>query len=121
MYSVSFEIKSFPKTLNEALRSHWTSYVRDSQRIGQEIHLQLRNKMPEKPLEKVAVTIERYSSGTLDRDNKFFTSKHILDNLVKLGVLANDTEANIKELTVNQVKISPKDQKKLMIRVEEVA
>lgn len=120
VYSVTLEIPVLPKTLNEALRSHWTSYVRDSQRVGDALAYSLVGKKPEAPLKTVAVSIERHSSGILDRDNKFFTAKHVLDNLVKLGVLENDTEEIVRELSINQVKIKRELPKKLIVTIKEL-
>lgn len=121
MYTKQVELNNIPKTLNEALRSHWTVYSRESKKIESELWALLRNYMPEAPIKKSKITIWRHSSGKLDRDNKFFTSKHILDSLVKLNVLENDTEENIVSLDVNQVKIKRGEQRKLVVRIEEVA
>lgn len=118
-YSISLTINHIPKTLNEALRSHWTTYKKDSEKIGKEISLQLIGKMPERPIKKTHIWIRRYSSGTLDRDNKFFTAKHILDNLVKLGVVENDTEENIVELQVSQEKIKRGEPRKIVVLIEQ--
>lgn len=103
MYLAEFQISFIPMTLNVALRSHWSIYSRESKKINAEIARQI--KIPSKPFKKIAITIERHSSGSLDRDNKFFTAKHILDNLVRLGVVENDTEENIDFLNVHQVKV----------------
>lgn len=76
--------------------------------------------MPEAPIKRSKITIWRHSSGKLDRDNKFFTSKHILDSLVKLKVLENDTEENIVSLDVNQVKAKRGEPRKLVVKIEEL-
>lgn len=120
-YSITFEIPFLPKSLNQALRSHWSSYAKESNLVGQLIQSRLEIKdLLDMKIKKVAVKIERHSSGSLDRDNKFFTAKHVLDNLVKLGVIENDTEENIVELEVNQIKIKRGEQKKLVVSMREV-
>jgi hypothetical protein len=121
MYQATVEISHIPLTLNQAIRSHWSTYDRDSKTIFCELLKSLGANRPQTPVKKSHIKIYRYSSGSLDRDNKFFTAKHILDNLVKLQVLENDTEENIASLDVIQVKTKRNEPRKIVIEIKEAA
>lgn len=117
---LEFVIHNVPMSLNEALRSHWSKNSKESKAIHAEMAYFLKRHIPKTPIKKAKVTLWRYSSGRLDRDNKFFTCKYILDNLVKLKVLENDTEESVVHIEVNQMKIKKGEPKRIVCLLEEV-
>lgn len=120
-YSKEFSVHTIPKTLNEALRAHWSVNSKEKFAMGLEMAIQLKPDRPDTPIKRAKISIWRHSSGSLDRDNKFFTAKYILDNLVQLKILENDTEKNIVCLDVIQVKTKRGEPRLLRVKIEEVA
>jgi hypothetical protein len=118
MYSHSFEVLTMPLTLNQVMGKHWRSRHSNFEKIKKEIAGKL--VIPAKPLKKAAILIHRYSPGTLDRDNAFFTAKPVLDALVREGVLIDDGLDMVKRLTVEQVRVKRGAPRKLLVFVEEI-
>lgn len=63
-----------------------------------------------------SVLIEMHRSRKLDRDNKFFATKEILDGLCHTGLIPGDSEDEI-DLKVEQVKV-PRKEIKTVIEIE---
>jgi hypothetical protein len=120
-YSTVFEVLTMPLTLNEVMAKHWRFRHKNFEAIKEEIaHNLIVLKRPLKPLEKASIEIERHSSGTLDRDNAYFTAKPVLDALVREGILLDDGFEMIKRITIDQIKIKRGEQKRLIITVREI-
>lgn len=109
-----------PLTLNQLMGKHWRSRHSSFKTIHKLIHLLTIKSRPEKPISSARVSIWRHSSGTLDRDNLYFTFKPIIDGLVEAGVILDDGFDMVKELYPHQVKISRKEAKKVVVLVEEL-
>ena len=58
-------------------------------------------KIPDKPLDRVNVTITRNSTTEPDTDNNYASCKYIIDALVKYKIILEDNPRIIRELKVN--------------------
>lgn len=119
-FSLKFEISLMPLTLNQIMGKHWRSRHTNFKTIHKIIQAITHNKKPLKPVQKAKVTIWRYSSGTLDRDNMFFTFKPIVDGLVEAGVIQDDGFDQVKELYPYQIKIKRTEKPRVEVLVEEI-
>lgn len=119
-YRLSFTLHEVPLTLNEMMGKHWRSRHNSFSLIHKLIYLQTLKYKPETPIERARVAITRYSSGTLDRDNAYFTAKPVLDGLVECGIIKDDGFNQVKFLEVNQVKIKRNEKRKLEVSLEEI-
>jgi Holliday junction resolvase RusA-like endonuclease len=119
-YSLQFTLLELPMTLNEVMGAYWRKRSENFKKIHRLVHLHSVNKCPLSPIKKARITLTRFSSGTLDRDNMYFTFKPIVDGLVKAGVIEDDGFDQVKELYPHQVKIKRKEQSKVEVLVEEI-
>lgn len=120
-FKLSFTLFEMPLTLNEVMGKSWRSRHENFKRIKKAIYLHSVGKLPPQPIKKARVSFIRYSSGTLDRDNLYFTFKSIIDGLVQSGVILDDGFEMVKELYPAQVKIKRTEKKKIEVTVEELA
>lgn len=119
-YSFSFTLLEMPLTLNEVMGKYWRTRQKNFKEIHRLVHLHSVNNRPQNPIQKARITLTRYSSGTLDRDNMYFTFKPIVDGLVRAGVIIDDGFDQVKELHPHQVKIKRTEQRKIEVLVEEI-
>lgn len=119
-FSLTFELTIMPITLNEVISSRWKDRHSNFKAVKQLIHLLTLKTKPKKPIQKARVRLTRYSSGTLDRDNMYFTFKPIIDGLVNAGIIIDDGFDQVKELYPEQVKIKRKEMPKCIVTVEEI-
>lgn len=119
LYSLTFTINVLPITLNEALSKSWRKRHTSFELIHNLVHLKSRDKKPLEPIKKAHISLTRYSSGTLDRDNMFFTFKPVIDGLVMAGVIIDDGFDQVKELTPIQIK-SKRKEARIEVLVQEL-
>lgn len=100
-----------PKTYNQLGRKHWYLKLQESKKWLQIVAKEFErfNELPENPLPRAKVTLIRMGTRSLDPDNLAQSFKHVLDGLVKLGVLENDKWENIGMPTYEFVKVKKKD------------
>jgi Holliday junction resolvase RusA-like endonuclease len=91
------------------MRSHW-SETKKMKKLYCQI---IKDQLPAKYRFEGAVSIEYvgYKSSLMDWDNFCSSAKHILDSLVKCGVIINDNPKIVKEFLPKQVKCSRASQK----------
>lgn len=119
-YTLNFEVLTMPLTLNQVMGKHWRSRHSNFEKIKGEIKFSLdRLKRPLSPIKKASIVIKRYSQGTLDRDNAYFTAKPILDALVREGVLEDDGFDMVKRIEIQQIKIKRNELKRLFVHLKE--
>jgi hypothetical protein len=116
-YSTTFTVYTMPLTLNQVMSRHWRVRHANFSKIHAEVARQV--VPPPSPLKRIRVEIDRYSSGSLDRDNAYFTFKPILDALVSIGVLEDDGWENVDQPHIYQIKTKRKETRKLVVRAEE--
>jgi Holliday junction resolvase RusA-like endonuclease len=119
LYSLTFTINVLPITLNKALRGSWKKWHGNFDVIQKIIHLKTIKTRPKVPIQKAHITLTRYSAGTLDRDNMFFTFKPVIDGLVNAGVIIDDGFNQVKELTPIQIK-SKRKEARIEVHVQEL-
>lgn len=120
MYSADFTISTMPPTLNEIMSKGWRYRHNLFSKVHTEVRLLTMSKRPARPLQCVQVSLWRYSSGTLDRDNLYITFKPILDGLKECGVIRDDTFDIVRHLYPHQVKIKRGEPKRVRVLVEEL-
>lgn len=120
MKSLSFEFHTMPLTLNQVMSKHWRYRYSNFQKIFLEIKHQTAGQIPKTPIKKAELKVTRYSSGSLDRDNSYFTCKPILDSLVELKILEDDTWENVNQPDIVQVKIKRGEPRKIVVELREV-
>jgi len=122
---ISFTLARPLPLLNVQLRTHWAKRRKAQIALAWEV-VDAAQPLPEKPMTKARVTVERYSIGTPDTDN--LCVKHLLDVLcpqskrhpVGLGVIVDDSPACC-ELHVKAVKVSKRADQKTVVTVEAIA
>jgi Holliday junction resolvase RusA-like endonuclease len=115
MYSLKFEISGLPKPLNQMLRAHWTKREREKNIWQRSVWVKCWHLKPAAPLKKAKLILTRFSHKACDYDNLAASFKHVIDGLVKVGVLIDDTTQVTGVIEYHQEKAKPKFGK---IRVE---
>jgi Holliday junction resolvase RusA-like endonuclease len=95
-----------PKMANGG-HGNWKADHFRKKKIMQAVSDQLWGKLPKKPLKSASGAFVRYSSKEPDYDGLVHGFKPVIDALVKLGVLENDT-SEILEREYSWVKESPR-------------
>lgn len=120
VYSVEFEINGLPRMTNASGRSkHWVILKQEADHWKKTVSLVLADRRPPKPLKYAALEFTRYSSIAPDPDGLVSGFKHVLDGLVRAGILENDKYSNIGMPNYYWVKTSPK-QGKINVKVLEL-
>lgn len=93
----SIEIKGLPKIISNGSKGSWRGAWAEGNKWKRAIHEALViNKISlETPLEKAHLRLTRFSSIEPDFDGLVISFKHVIDGLVRAGVLANDKISNI--------------------------
>ncbi len=94
-YALKIEIQGLPKTTNGNARRHWRSLQNEANKWKREVALFIGNCGPVKPLERATLKLTRHSSAEPDYDGLVSSFKHVIDGLVRSGVLVNDKLSNI--------------------------
>jgi hypothetical protein len=92
-YSLVLELEGLPRMTNPSGRPvHWAVRMKEAQKWKQLVALVVppRNR-PIQPLSKARLVFIRFSSVSPDADGLVSGFKHIVDGLVQIGVLKNDT------------------------------
>lgn len=119
-YVCEFWIPKLPKMPNQLLGAHWRTRSNHKKLWTQMILRALPRPYPKAPLRVARLALTRRSSVQPDYDGLAGSFKPVIDSLVQLGVLANDTSANIGVPTYLWEKASP-GQGSIRIRIEEVS
>jgi hypothetical protein len=118
-FKTYLDLDYIPKSLNVKLRSHWASQRRETRTWINIIAYHLDDK-PSQPLSKVKISIVRHSYRTLDFDGLVGSMKPVIDALVRLGVIIDDSWAVTGAWDITQ-KFRPKsDGPRLEILLQEM-
>lgn len=120
MYTLEFKIAETPDSPNRLLGAHWTKRAGYAKKWERIVWKHVWQQLPQKPLNRAKVTLTRFSTKKMDADNARSSFKPVMDALVKLGVLADDSPSVVGEPQVLQEK-APLRQKGIVVRIEEVA
>lgn len=117
-YLLELNLRFIPRRLNEVLRQHHMKRHSEISEIYRLIHLSTVGKRPNSPLEKCSITIIRHSSRSLDWDNCVSSYKPIIDGLVKIKIIMDDTWETTGPWTVLQSFRSKKEGPLSYIKIE---
>lgn len=97
-----------PKMPNELLGSHWMTRSSHKKTVKRQVLAAIQGlPWPKQPLRMARVHLTRRSSVQPDHDGLVGSFKPVIDSLVELGVLANDSAAEIGQPTYVWEKASP--------------
>ena len=112
---IIFEIDKLPKLPNRLLGSHWRVRSSHAREWATSVWAVTCKQRPREPWKKVRLVLERHSSMRPDHDGLCGSFKHVIDALVKCGIIEDDTPAHILSAEYSWIKASPKHGK---IRVQ---
>lgn len=120
-YTLNIEIKNqLPLSLNKALRAHYHKFNRQNALFRILVAVETIGKLPPSPLKKARIRLVRHAHRTLDYDGLVGSMKPVVDALVKLKILEDDSWAVTGPWEVTQVFRPMKDGTRLQIHVESV-
>lgn len=93
-YRSSFIIEGLPKTYNSIGRAHWAVKAAEARTWISKVRGALRD-IPAVPFKKATLTLTRVSTSCPDPDGLASSFKHVIDGLVRAGVIENDKFTNI--------------------------
>ncbi|CAK0739439.1 crossover junction endodeoxyribonuclease RusA [Azospirillaceae bacterium] len=121
-YRIELEIQGLPKITTNANRN-WKGRWAEAKRWLRiiETAIIVKRLKPVEPIKKAKVTLTRFAFGRRpDQDNLVASFKHVLDGLVKAGVIIDDSYDIIGAPEIDWASAKPK-QGRIKIIVEEVA
>lgn len=118
-YTLEFTLSGLPKMSNQLLRGHWRAKHGHSTLWKSKTLTAIAGRAPEMPLKRARLTLTRCSSVEPDYDGLVSTFKHVIDGLVKAGVLENDKPSNIVAMHCTWEPVPPR-KGFIRVRVEEV-
>lgn len=119
-YAIEFAIAGLPKTPNALLGAPWqvrAGHAKKWQRYV-ELAIGLNGALPATPLKRAEVWLTRCSSGSLDDEGLRGSFKAVVDALVRLGVLEDDSPKHMLAHYAHE-KAAPRGGS-IRVRVEEV-
>lgn len=120
-YRLTFELPGLPATANNLLRqSGFRISMGNAKKWKAMVGLKTIGQRPVKPLERVKLTLVRRNYRTLDFDSLVGCFKPIVDGLVDVGILKNDTWKITGPWHVTQ-EYCPKGKEHIQVTVEEVS
>lgn len=119
MYRLEFELPGLPPTTNGA-HGHWRTAHASRSKWRDAVRWLVTSKRPEKPLERVKLTLTRHSSKRTDYDNRVISFKSVIDGLKDALVILDDTDEVIVERKYLWEK-APNRKGKISVIVEESA
>lgn len=96
-YVLEFLIGGLPKNTNASRKTpHWGSLHAEAEKwIGLVADKAEYHGRPPRPFTRATVTFYRYSASEPDFDGLVSSFKHVMDGLVRAGVIVNDKPSNI--------------------------
>lgn len=110
-YVLEFSVPTLPKSPNQLLGAHWAVRANHAKRWERLIWAYVWPRKPAAPLKKAKLTLIRHSIRVMDADNLRSSFKPVVDALVKLGIIADDSMAVIGEPIVRHERTRRKEQK----------
>lgn len=106
-YSLTFSIDYLPPVgLNT--RGHWRKAHRETQIVDTLVANAVGARKPAKPLKRVTLSLTRKSSVRPDYDGLVQSFKHVVDALVSVGVLEDDSMEHTGQWDCRWEKAAPK-------------
>jgi hypothetical protein len=116
---IELEIAGLPKIITNGSKGSWRAAWGEARKWHREVHdaLVLSRQLPPAPFRTARLTLVRCSLREPDADNLYASFKHVVDGLVKAGVLENDKPSNLPA-TVVRWQPARRNQGKIKITVE---
>ena len=89
-YRIALSLGGLPKTTNAGGRAHWAAKAKEAREWINLVSMAVRNVRPPTPLTQATLSLTRYSTREPDFDGLVSSFKHIIDGLVRAGVIADD-------------------------------
>lgn len=118
-YCQEFHLDGLPKTINALGRAHWAIKSAEARKWIRLMGDAIGIDGPDKPLSKAKLTLTRVSSKAPDSDGLVSSFKHVIDGLVRAGVLVDDKFENIGMPDYRWLQC-PMKQGKIVVKVEEI-
>lgn len=120
-YVIQFELPGLPKMANPsgARSTHWRFADAERKRWQDYVILATCYGRPPKPLDRVHLTLTRFSSSEPDYDGLVRGFKSVVDGLRLAGILAEDRLSNTGAWECHWVRCK-RLEGKIRVRVEEV-
>lgn len=90
-YRLRIQLDHLPTSLNKTLRSHYFKKSREMNAWAILIGSEVSGKKPKAPLSKASISITRHSYRSLDFDGLVGSLKPVVDALVTVGILKDDS------------------------------
>lgn len=120
-YFLEFIIYDLPEMTNTLARRHWRVQLKHKDKwhtlVTKEVFYAQR-KIPVSPIKRAKLTLCRYSAKCPDFDGLVSSFKNIIDSLIKLKVLENDSMEHIGQSSYEWFKAAPR-KGHIRVRVEE--
>jgi hypothetical protein len=118
-YELEFEINDLPKTINAIGRAHWAIKAKEAKKWINLVAAQILSKGIGKQLPGAKITLTRYSSRCPDSDGLVSSFKHVIDGIVRAGLLPDDSYRTIGMPCYRWIK-EEKKKGKIVVRIESV-
>lgn len=120
-YRLEFELTGLPRMTNCSGRksTHWRVLKKESDMWKALVVFTCRTSRPAVPLKTAKLTLTRCSSSSPDSDGLVSGFKHVIDGLVRAGILEDDKYSNISFPTYLWRK-APAGKGMIRVLVEEV-
>lgn len=121
-YLLELEVSIAPTDSNRILGVNKFAKNSIFKKVKNEIACLVRGKEPKNPLTSFKISAHRFSPQYMDKDNFHALLKPYYDGLKLSGIIADDKWEYINDdnSKIFQTKIKKKDNKKIIIKVEEV-
>lgn len=120
MYKLYLQAELLPKSMNVKLRSHRFKNHKENKTWDMLIAVLVQGKLPNAPLSRASLSLVRYSHRTLDYDGLVGSMKPVVDALVTVGVLKDDSWNVLGKWNVDQRFRSKKDGPLLEILIQAI-
>ena len=94
-YRLEFSIPGLPRTTNQNSGRHWAKKAKDVKEWHSLVSLITMNKRPKAPLKKAKLSLCRHSTHCPDYDGLVSSFKHVIDGLIRCGILIDDNMSAI--------------------------
>lgn len=116
-YELEFEINDLPKTINAIGRMHWSVKAKEAKKWNTIIATEILSKGSCKQLSKAKISLCRYSSHCPDADGLVSSFKHVIDGIVRSGLIPDDSYRTIGMPFYEWIKAKKKEGK-IKVRIE---
>lgn len=104
-YTLAFTLTGLPKTTNGHSRAHWRSLHKEATKWKRAVRFAI-NIVPDTPIKKAKLLLIRRSSSEPDFDGLVSSFKHVIDGLIKAGIIESDKMSVIGQPEYKWEKVS---------------